>query len=50
MRNFSAGNTVIEFFSTRNKISTGVLFEDDEIKIVADKEKTSVINSNDILL
>ena len=40
----------VRFFSTRSKLDDGVILEDDEIKIVKDKEKTSVIDTREILL
>ncbi len=40
----------VRFFSTKSKLDDGVILEDDEIKIVKNKEKTSVINTNEILL
>lgn len=40
----------VRFFSIREKLKNGVILEDNEIKIVNDKEKISVINTNDLLL
>lgn len=40
----------IIFFSTKAKLDNGVILEDDEIKIVKDKEKISVIDTKEILL
>lgn len=40
----------VRFFSTRSKLDDGVILEDDEIKIVKDKEKISVIDTREILL
>ena len=40
----------VRFFSTRSKLDDGVILEDNEIKIVKNKEKTSVIDTREILL
>lgn len=40
----------VRFFSTKSKLDDGVILEDNEIKIVKNKEKIPVINTNEILL
>ena len=40
----------VRFFSTKSKLDDGVILEDNEIKIVKNKEKTSVIDTREILL
>ena len=40
----------VRFFSTKTKLENGVILEENEIKIVTDGKKESVININDISL